>query len=335
MFKKIGALAVTLGIASSALLAPISAHAEGRIRVVEQFGIAYLLLNVVRDQNLIEKHGKAEGVDVKVDWARLSGGASVNDALLSGSIDVAAAGIGPLLTVWDRTHGRQNVKAVASLGNFPSLLVSNNPNVKTIADFSEKDRIAVPAVSVSIGARYLQYAAAQLWGDKEYNRLDKYTVALPHPDATAAMISGGTELTAHFSMPPFQEQAIASPNVHTVLDTYDLLGPNSPVVLFATEKFRKENPKTYRAFVGALAEAAKFVQRDKAAAADTYIRTSGAKIKRDELLKILNNPKYEFSITPQGTYKIAEFMNRVGAIKNKPATWQDYFFEDGRIQNGS
>lgn len=335
MFKKIGALAVTLGIASSALLAPISARAEGRIRVVEQFGIAYLLLNVVRDQNLIEKHGKAEGVDVKVDWARLSGGASVNDALLSGSIDVAAAGIGPLLTVWDRTHGRQNVKAVASLGNFPSLLVSNNPNVKTIADFSEKDRIAVPAVSVSIGARYLQYAAAQLWGDKEYNRLDKYTVALPHPDATAAMISGGTELTAHFSMPPFQEQAIASPNVHTVLDTYDLLGPNSPVVLFATEKFRKENPKTYRAFVGALAEAAKFVQRDKAAAADTYIRTSGAKIKRDELLKILNNPKYEFSITPQGTYKIAEFMNRVGAIKNKPATWQDYFFEDGRIQNGS
>ncbi len=46
---------------------------------------------------------------------------------------------------------------------------------------------------------------------------------------------GGTELTGHFSNPPFQDQALANPNVHVVLNTYDLLGPNSPTVLFATE----------------------------------------------------------------------------------------------------
>ena len=44
---------------------------------------------------------------------------AVNDALLSGNIEVAGAGVGPLLTIWDRTKGRQNVKGVASLGNFP------------------------------------------------------------------------------------------------------------------------------------------------------------------------------------------------------------------------
>lgn len=234
------ATAVGLGFSllAGAVVAPAQAHAEGEIRIAEQFGIVYLLLNVVRDQHLIEKHGKEAGIDIKVDWTQLSGGSAVNDALLSGAIDIAGAGVGPLLTIWDRTHGRQNVKAVASLGNFPYYLLSNNPKVKTIADFTEKDRIAVPAVGVSVQSRFLQYAAAKQWGDKEYNRLDKYTIAVPHPDATAALIAGGTELSGHFSNPPFQDQALANPNVHVVLNTYDLLGPNSPTVLFATEKFR-------------------------------------------------------------------------------------------------
>ena len=34
-------------------------------------------------------------------------------------------------------------------------------------------------------------------------------VALPHPEATAALIKGGTELTAHFGNPPFQNQVLA------------------------------------------------------------------------------------------------------------------------------
>ncbi|MGI4839862.1 MAG: ABC transporter substrate-binding protein [Janthinobacterium lividum] len=339
MFKRINRLAATIGLGVSlvagSLVAPAAAQAEGEIRIAEQFGIVYLLLNVVRDQHLIEKYGKQEGIDIKVDWMQLSGGSAVNDALLSGSIDIAGAGVGPLLTIWDRTHGRQNVKAVASLGNFPYYLLSNNPNVKTIADFTEKDRIAVPAVGVSVQSRFLQYAAAKQWGDKSFDRLDKYTIALPHPDASAALIAGGTELSGHFSNPPFQDQELANPNVHVVLNTNDLLGPNSPTVLFATEKFREKNPKTYKAFVEALAEAADFAQKDKGAAADTYIRVTGAKIDRAALLKIIDNPQFEFSITPKGTYPLAEFMYRIGAIKNKPESWKDYFFQDEKPLQGS
>ena len=330
-----GTFGLTLSLLAGSLAAPTVAHAEGQIRIAEQFGIVYLLLNVVRDQQLIEKHGKEAGLDIKVDWTQLSGGAAVNDALLSGSIDIAGAGIGPLLTVWDRTHGKQNVKGVASLGNFPYYLVSNNPKVKTIADFTDKDRIALPAVGVSVQSRFLQYAAAKQWGDKEFDRLDKYTVALPHPEATAALTSGATELTAHFSNPPFQDQALENPNVHVVLNTYDLLGPNSPTVLYSTEKFRTENPKTYQAFVEALAEAADFAQDNKAAAAETYIRASGAKISKEALLKIIDNKQFQFSVTPTNTYPLADFLYRVGALKNKPGSWQDYFFADPRLGQGS
>ncbi|HEX8883460.1 MAG TPA: ABC transporter substrate-binding protein, partial [Noviherbaspirillum sp.] len=152
------------GLISAALATAAPAHAEGRIRIAEQFGIVYLLLNVVQDQKLVEKHGKNDGLDIKVEFSQLSGGAAVNDALLSGAIDIAGAGVGPLLTIWDRTRGRQNVKGVASLGNFPYYLVSNNPAVRTIADFTDKDRIALPAVTVSVQARILQMAAAKQFG---------------------------------------------------------------------------------------------------------------------------------------------------------------------------
>ncbi|MCA1325807.1 ABC transporter substrate-binding protein [Herbaspirillum sp. alder98] len=325
------------GLALSLLATPMAAHAEGQLRIAEQFGIVYLLLNVAQDQQLIEKHGKAAGVDIKVDWLKLSGGSAVNDALLSGSVDIAGAGVGPLLTIWDRTYGRQNVRGVASLGNFPYYLVSNNPNVKTIADFTEKDRIAVPAVGVSVQSRVLQFASAKLWGDAQFNKLDKISVAVPHPDATAAIISGGTEITGHFGNPPFQEQELAgNPKAHIVLNSYQVLGgPSSATVLYATEKFRKDNPKTYGAFVGALDEAARFIAANPEKAADIYLKVNKGNTDRKLLLQIIKNPEVQFKIGPQNTYPLAEFMHRVGAIKNKPASVKDYFFDDSHIQGGS
>lgn len=329
------ALGVVVGV--TALAVPGGARAEGQLRIAEQFGVVYLLLNVARDQHLIEQEGRREGLDIKVDWVRLSGGAAINDALLSGAVDIAGAGVGPLLTVWDRTFGRQNVKGVASLGNLPYYLVSNNPDVKTIADFTSRDRIAVPAVGVSVQSRVLQYAAAKQWGDKAFDKLDSLTQAIPHPDATAAIIANSNVITAHFGNPPFQQQELAqNPKAHIVLNSYDVLGgPSSATVLYATEKFRNENPKTYHAFVAALAQAAQLVQKNPELAADIYIRVNDSKIDRGLLLKILRDPQVQFKIAPQNTFGLAKFMYRVGAIRHEPKSWQDYFFQDSATAGGS
>jgi NitT/TauT family transport system substrate-binding protein len=333
IIRKTAAVLAGLGLLAGSL----AARAEGQIRIAEQFGVVYLLLNVAQEQKLIEKHAKAAGIDAKVEWVKLSGGSAVNDALLSGNIEIAGAGVGPLLTIWDRTKGRQNVKGVASLGNFPYYLVSSNPAVKSIADFTDKDRIAVPAVGVSVQSRVLQLASARLWGDKDFARLDKISVALPHPDAAAAIIKGGTEITGHFGNPPFQEQELAgNPQAHIVLDSYQVLGgPASATVLYATEKFRAENPKTYQAFIDALNDAAQFVAANPEQAADIYIKVSNARIDRDLLVRIIKNPQVQFKTTPQNTYALAEFMHRVGAIKNKPASVKDYFFDDAQNAAGN
>ena len=43
-----------------------SVFAEGKISIAQQFGIGYLILDVVRDQQLIEKEGKKAGLDITV-----------------------------------------------------------------------------------------------------------------------------------------------------------------------------------------------------------------------------------------------------------------------------
>ncbi|WP_377848738.1 ABC transporter substrate-binding protein [Bosea sp. UC22_33] len=327
----LGGLAISIGALGTAHAA------EGQLRIAKQFGVVYLLLDVAAEQKLIEKHGKAAGVDIKVEFVQLSGGAAVNDALLSGSIEIAGAGVGPLFTLWDRTKGKQNVKGVASLGNFPYYLVTNNPNVKTIADFTEKDRIALPAVGVSVQSRILQWASAKLWGDKEFAKLDKISVALPHPEAAAAIIKGGTEITGHFGNPPFQEQELAeNPNARIVLNSYDVQGgPASSTVLYATEKFYAEAPRTYRAFLDALDEAAKFVTANPEAAADIYLKANGGKGNRKLVLEIIKSPQVTFKVEPQNTLGLGQFLHRVGAIKNEPKALSDYFFADPRIAAGS
>jgi NitT/TauT family transport system substrate-binding protein len=331
--------AASLSLSALALAATVAtpARAEGQLRIAQQFGVVYLLLNVAQDQKLIEKHAKRQGVPVHVEYVQLSGGNAVNDALLSGSIDVAGAGLGPLLTIWDRTAGRQNVKGIASLGNFPYYLVSTNPNVKTIADFSDKDRIALPAVTVSVQARILQMAAARQWGTAEYKRLDHLTQSVPHPDATAAVIAGQTELNSHFGNPPFQDQELAgNPKAHIVLNSYDVLGgPSSSTLLYATEKWVKENPKTYRAFVDALNEAAQLVASNPELATDAYLRVTKAKTDRAFLLKVIKNPQIQFKVAPQNTLGLAQFLFQAGAIKKQPASWKDYFFEHPALGAGS
>ena len=232
------------------------ARAEGRLRIVEQFGTVYLPLHVLRDQKLIEKHGKEAGIDIKVEWTKLSGGAVINDAPLSGAVDVGAAGAGPVIVLWDRTKGSADVKIIAALGEQPNYLITNNPNIKTLKDFTKSDKIAVPAVVVSQQSRLLQIAAEKELGETKYNALDELTVNLPHPDATAAILSGSSAISAHFSNPPYQEQELRDPKVHKILSSYDIMGGRiTPTLLYATSKFRNENPKTFKALFDALAEA--------------------------------------------------------------------------------
>lgn len=325
-------------VASTVLVSGVTtgaAKAEGVIRISEQFGTIYLPLHVIRDQNLLEKHAKAVGLDsIEVEWAKISGGAAVNDAILSGSIDVGAAGIGPFLTLWDRTGG--DVKIIGGLSNQPNYLITRNPDIKTLADFTTSDKIALPAVGVSVQARILQIAAEKEFGVGNHNKLDDITVTLPHPDATNALLSGATEVNSHLSNTPFQEQALRDENIHQVFSSFDVLGgPVTPTYVYSTIGFREENPLTYKAFFEAFKEASAWIEANKKEAAETYIRAENSSLEPEFVLSLLESPESKFTLVPSASFKFADFLHRTGAIGTKAESWKDYTFEDLHGEDGS
>ncbi|MDQ6619259.1 MAG: ABC transporter substrate-binding protein [Pseudomonadota bacterium] len=315
--------AATVGVARAEM---------SEIKVAQQYGISYLPLMIMEEQKLVEKHAKASGLEVKVGWAKFAGGNVMNDALLSNSLQFASGGVGPLVTLWSRTRGNLDVKAVAAINSMPLYLNTRNPAVKTLKDFTDKDKIALPAVKVSIQAITLQMAAEKVFGEGQQGKLDSLTVSMAHPDAQAALLSGATEITAHFSSPPFQYQQLRKPGIHTVVNSYEVLGgPATFNTVWTTSKFRSENPKLYEAFIKALDEAIATINRDKRAAAEAYLRISKDKDSVEDITAMMNDPQIVFTTTPQNIMKYVNFMLKTGAIKTKPDSWKDLFFPN--VQN--
>ncbi|HEV2219854.1 MAG TPA: ABC transporter substrate-binding protein, partial [Casimicrobiaceae bacterium] len=306
-----GALAFVCALALSVAALPVRAEMS-EIHVAEQYGISYLPLMIMQDRKLIEKYAKAEGIDVKVAWSKFAGGNVMTDALLSGGLQFASGGVGPLITLWAKTHGNLDVRAVAAINSMPLYLVSSDPAVKTVKDLTDRDRIAMPAAKISIQAVTLQMAAEKAFGPGQEHRFDHLTVSLSHPDAMTALLSGKSEINGHFGSPPFQYQELEHPGVHLVLDSYDVLGgPVTFNTVWTMAGFRRENPKIYRAFVEALDESMKIINGDKKAAAEAYLRLAKSKLPLDSVVHMLNDPKIVFTTTPQGVIKYADFMYKV------------------------
>lgn len=317
-------LAAVIGMQTMPVRAEVS-----ELKIAEQFGIGYLPLTIMKANHIVEKHLKAAGLaDTKVVWSTLASGQPMNDALLSGSLHIASGGVAPFLILWDRTRGTLNVKAVAALASMPMYLVTNNPNVKSIRDFTDKDRISMAGAGQSIQTVILQMATAKEFGDANFNKFSTLYRNLSHPDGLAAFLSG-TEITAYFSSPPFQYQALEKPGVRRILNSYDITGgPATFLVAWATGKFRDENPKTYQAFFNAYKEATDYINANKHAAAEIYVKESKDKSGVDAIEKMLNDPEIKITMTPEQTLPVEHFMNKTGTLKNKAASWKDLYFPE-------
>jgi NitT/TauT family transport system substrate-binding protein len=309
-----------------------AARAEvNELVVAQQYGVSFLPLMVMEREALVEKKAKAAGMpELKVNWAKVAGPSVMNDGLISGSIHFAAQGAPSLITLWDKTRNNVGVKGVASMTTYPLYLVSRNPDVKTIKDFSAKDKIAVPSAKISTQAIMLQMAAAEAFGDSNYAKLDPLTISLAHPDGLLAITNNTAGVNAHFTSSPFYEAEIKLPGAHLVTTNYEILGgPATAVLVSASTKFREANPKAYRAFYDALGEAIAIINKDKRAASQVYLDVSkDNKNSVDDILKVIEDKDYAFTLRPAKVVKTAEFMAKVGSIKQAPKSIDDLFFPE-------
>lgn len=301
------------------------------------FGISYLPLLIMEEKKLLDKHATALGLKVSMQFQRFPSSAPMYDNLVAGKIDFASGGISQLLTSWDKTHNDPalQIKGVGALNSMPLYLVSSNPEVKTIADLTAKDKIALPAVRTSIQAVILAMAAEKAFGKGQADKLETLTVSMGHPEAMKAILGGNSEINAHFASAPFMYEELAKPGIRRLLDSYEVVGgPHTHNVVWTTTKFYDANPKIVTAFVGALQEALEQIKADPAAAAALYLRAEDIKnMSVGQVEEFLRRPENEWTITPKKFMAFAAFMNQQGIIANRPADWHGLFFDN--ITNGN
>jgi NitT/TauT family transport system substrate-binding protein len=331
----LGAVAGGVGL----IVAPaiLKAQSPLTVRFVQQRGLLYIPIDIMVSGGVLQKEATKLGLGkVEATATALSGPGPVLDALLSGAADYGTAALPSLLTLWERTRGGANeVKAVGTVSNGAMTLYTINPNIKTLADFTDQDRIAVPTVRLSFNAMMLQMAAEQLWNDP--HRLDHLTVALSHPDAVTALSAGygKATITGHIAIQPFTDRGLKLPGAHVITDSRTVFGgPLTQITLLAAKQTKEREPTLFKAVANALAEAIKVANADKRAAATLWKEVQKAPEGIDDLAAQLNDPGFEFTSRPQRIAHFAAFLNRIGTMKAKVADWKELFWETAHQQQG-
>jgi NitT/TauT family transport system substrate-binding protein len=301
-------------------------------------GVGFLPLLMMREHDLIEKHAALAGLDgFEVEWLDLGGPSVMNDALISGSVDFIIAGPPGFITLWDRTRGSLDVRGVAAVSALPMYLNTRDADLQSIDDIGEGDKIAVTAIKVSIPAIIMQMYAADRYGADQATRFDRYTVSMTHPDGVIAMTAQTSDITAHYTSPPFHQRERRDPRIRTIMNSNDVMGGATTFTMMSTTRaYRDSHPAAYAAVLAALEEAMQMIEADRLAAADVLIAARGdAGLGRDQLAALLTDPDIEFTTTPENTMRYARFMHSIGSIENLPDSWRDLFFPEIHDAPGS
>ncbi len=326
-----GRRAVCLGALAAPMLGRPARAEVATVRIAKQYGLPYLPIMVMEHERLVEKHaGRAGLPGLKPEWTTLGGTGAIADAILSAQVDFGAAGATSLATMWDKTVGTsQEVLSLSAVQSTPFLLMTSNPALRSITDLSDADRIAVPGVKISAQALLLEMAAAKQWGEDQYDRIDKLTVTLPHPDALAGLLSGST-VNCHYAVAPFYQYERASPKLHPILKSYDTFGGHHiNGTLIGTRRFRDANPQATGALLAAQMEANELINRHPEQAAAIYLEMArDTRSTAAEMTAIVADPDNDWTTVPAGVEKLTAFMARVGRLKHRPKSWRDLYMPE-------
>jgi NitT/TauT family transport system substrate-binding protein len=325
------------GVSLLAAPAIVRAQAPLKVTFVQQRGLLYTPVDIMVTGGVLQQEATKLGLGkIETTATALSGPGPVLDAILSGAADYGTAALPSLLTLWEKTRGTANeVKAVGAVSNGAMTLYTINPNIKTLADFTEKDRIAVPTVRLSFNAMMLQMAAEELW--KDPHRLDHLTVALGHPDAVIALSAGygKASITAHIAVQPYTDRGLKLPGAHIITDSRKVFGgPLTQITLLATKQTKEKNPTLFKAVANALEQSIKVANADKRATAVLWKEAQKAPDNIDDLVAQLNDPGFEFTAQPHRIAFFAGFLNRIGTMKAKVGDWKELFWETAYNQQG-
>ena len=323
-FLRAAIAVLALGVGAAQAQTP---QAQTPVKIGIGFGVGFLPLYVADEMHLIEKHAAAVGLTIAPTYPRFSGSGAMQDAVLSGAIDMGVYGIGAMLIAWDKAHGTPNqIIGIAGVNSTPLVLVTNKPEVKDIDDLAQGDKISMPAL-ISPQMYALQMIAEKRFGTGKQDAWRTKVVALPHPESVNSLLTGATEVKAYFSTPPFTKIVLDSGKTHVIATSEDAFGGRSTfLALAATKRYLDANPKMAAVMVGALQEAGDFIRAHPDQAAAIYLKAEPSKfLDQAGVTAMLKEEHGDFGLEVSGVKTLADFMGRLGQLKRIPTSANDVF----------
>jgi NitT/TauT family transport system substrate-binding protein len=319
-------------IALAGICACHAAKAEvGEVRIASTIGLAQFPGRVAHEMNFISTRAAALGIQgLKTSFQAVTSGVVVSDLLLSGHADVGIGGNVPLFSLWDKTNGR--VKGIAALSEGDMFLVSCDPKIKSIKDYTDNDRISMTDLKTTTYAMMLQMEAAKVFGWENRDKFEKDSVAMSDTDGMGAILSCKTDVKSQMTILPQSTIELKSGKGHVIFSSEDILGhPYTFDAAFGTAEFERANPLVSRAIVLGLKDAIDFIENNPEKAADLYMKEQPFPGTRDVLVDLIKKQTpdhFSFTETPKSTMDFMKFMHDSGSIKKMPSSWKDAWFEN-------
>lgn len=276
------------------------------IGIAEQYGIAYAPLTIMKEKGFLEQ----ELPDVAIRWQQFGGPTAIRESMLNGDVDFGFMGVAPVLIGID--NGME-WKYAAGISSNEVAIVTSRPEIKTLADFTEEDRIAILSPGCTQHILLCMLAEQQL-GDPM--ALDGQLVSMSHPDALQALLSG-TEITAHVATPPYLQQELEA-GMSVMATGEEIMGrPFTFISCVAMTQFYEEHRELYDGFIRALERSIEYLNQNMEECVRILAPVYG--VSEEALLEQMTYNGTIYSSRLEGVPELSAAMQQMGLTRGNPA----------------
>lgn len=250
------------------------------------------------------------GADVR--FKQFNSGAAIRDSMLAGKVQAGAIGLAPFLVGVDKGV---DWRVVTPLNEMDFRLMVKDDGLRTLSDFASSGaKIAVPAPD-SIQSIVLRRAAEAELGDE--SALDTNLVAMSHPDAMQALLSG--QIGGHLASAPFSYMA-ESRGARVILSSSTVFDePINNTLVAMREDVLEDQPDLAEAVQKCASEAKQVLAENHQVAAAHLARSSGGKQDAKQVRAHLAEDDLVWPEETHGIEEVARAMLGAGLIDRVPS----------------
>lgn len=291
--------------------------AAPKLVIADQFGLAYAPIEILKATEILTDELAKAGLETTtVEFKTLGNTAAIREAMVSGDLDIGFVAIPPFLIGKDNG---MDWRIITGVSESPMALVTKDPELTSLNQLTSEHRILLPQPG-SVQHILLSMAAENDLNDPK--AFDKQLIAMAHPDAMTAMLSG-PKTQLHFTSPPYLEQELAQEGFRPLVDAETIMGGRFTFIVGICPQRVYDNTRLYNAFESALLSAVTFMNAHPEEAAE--ILSAAYEYSAEEIDLYLSNEQLRFDSEVRGLDVFYEFMLRTGQIKH-PQNLEDLYW---------